>query len=78
VKLVLALDELRKARRFVEDGEKYVLKQRATIARLERQGDDALEDILFLECLEEMQERYEAHRDRLERQVLALVKPEGD
>jgi hypothetical protein len=60
---------------FVEDGESYVLKQRATIARLEHQGHDALEDILFLECLEEMQEQYEAHRDRLEQQILTLLAP---
>lgn len=76
--LVVTLDELQKARRFVEDGSRCVLEQRSIIAQLELHGHDTLEDILFLDCLEQMQERYEAHRDRLEQQVLTLVKPTTD
>ena len=76
--LVVALDELGKARRIVTDGAKYVHRQRQIVDHLECQGHDALEAILFLECLEEMQEGYVAHRDRLERQLLMLVKPEAD
>jgi hypothetical protein len=42
--------------------------------RLEREGHDTLDAILFLEYLEEVQEQYEAHQDRLEKQVLLLAK----
>ena len=43
---------------------------------LEQRGRDPLEAILFLEDLEEVQEAYVAHRDRLERQVMRLVRSE--
>jgi hypothetical protein len=45
---------------------------------LERQGYDTLDAILFLEYLEEMQAQYVAHRNRLEQQVLELVRPGDD
>ena len=45
-------------------------------AWLERQGYDTLDALVFLEYLEEMQDEYVAHRDRLERQVLCLVRPD--
>jgi hypothetical protein len=51
--------------------------QRRIVDKLERRGYDAL-DAIFLEYLEEMQEQYVAHRDRLERQVLVLVRPGED
>jgi len=54
--LVLALDELKKARRFVTDGEKCMVRQRELVDRLDRQGDDTLSVILFLGYLEEMQD----------------------
>ena len=39
------------------------------MAELEHQGRDALDDILHLKCLEQIQEGYLAHRDRLEAQL---------
>jgi hypothetical protein len=76
--LVIALSELSKARRIVVDGEECMLRQRETVDRLERQGYDTLDAILFLEYLEEMQAQYVAHRNRLEQQVLELVRPGDD
>lgn len=74
--LVIALDELSKARAIVVEGEECVAEQRAIIDTLDREGFDTLDAILFLEYLEEMQEQYVAHRDKLETQVLKLVRPE--
>jgi hypothetical protein len=74
--LVVALDELHKARRLVVDGEQCLIEHREVLERLEQEGRDTLEAIFFLEYLEEMQEQYVAHQDRLERQVLGLVKPD--
>jgi hypothetical protein len=72
--LVVALDELHKARQFVADGEKCMLVQRKVVDRLERQGHDSLGAILFLEYLEEMQDQYVAHLDRLNQQVMGILK----
>jgi hypothetical protein len=76
--LVIALRELSKARPTVVDGEKCMLRQREIVDQLERQGYDTLDAILFLEYLEEMQAQYVAHRNRLEQQVLGLVRPGDD
>ena len=76
--LVIALSELSKARRFVVDGEKCMVRQREVVDRLERGGYDTLDAILFLEYLEDMQEQYVIHRDRLEQQVMGLVRPSDD
>jgi hypothetical protein len=76
--LVIALSELSKARRIVVDGEECMVRQREIVDRLERQGYDTLDAILFLEYLEEMQAQYVAHRNRLEQQVLELVRPGDD
>jgi hypothetical protein len=45
---------------------------------VERQGRDALDAILFLEYLEEMQEQYVSHRDRLEQRLLGILKSGAD
>jgi hypothetical protein len=74
--LAETLELLVKAREYVAEGEDYLVDQREVVDRLERKGQDALDAILFLEDLEEIQEEYVAHRDRLERQVMRLVKPE--
>jgi len=74
--LVETLELLVKARQYVAEGEEYLVDQRKIVDRLERRGKDPLDAILFLEDLEEVQEEYVAHRDRLERQVMKLVKPE--
>jgi hypothetical protein len=74
--LVRALNQLHKARSFVIDGEKWLGQHRRMLDRLEREGCDTLDAILFLEYLEEVQEQYVAHQDRLEKQVMGLVKPE--
>ena len=74
--LVVTLDQLREARRFVTDGEQCMVAQRKIVEWLEHKGYDTLDAILFLEYLEEMQDEYVDHRDRLEHQVLFLVRPE--
>ena len=55
-----------------------MVRQRKIVDKLEQQGYDTLDAILFLEYLEEMQEQYVAHLNRLEQQVLDLVRPGGD
>jgi len=74
--LVQTLELLSDARRYVADGEKCLERQRKIIDRLDLQGRDNLDAILFLEYLEEMQDRYVAHRDSLEQQVMTIVRPE--
>jgi hypothetical protein len=64
------------ARRYVADREKSLAHRRKIIDRLDRQGRDNLDALLFLEYLEEMQDKYEAHRDSLEQRVIAIVGPE--
>jgi len=76
--LLMALNQLQSARRFAMDGHRCLVRQRQLVARLEREGRDATEAIRCLLCLEEMQARYETLRDRLEQQVVALVKPSED
>ena len=76
--LIVVLSELSKARRFVADGKKCMVRQRRIIDKLEQQGYDTLDAILFLEYLEGVQEQYVAHRNRLEQQVLVLVRPDED
>jgi hypothetical protein len=76
--LAETLDQLHKARRYVNDGEKCMVRQREVVVRLERRGRDPLNAIEFLEYLEEMQNNYVAYRDRLEKQVLSLVMPAAD
>jgi hypothetical protein len=46
--LVVALSELGKARRFVRDGRKCMIRQRRIVEHLERRGHDAFEAIQFL------------------------------
>ena len=74
--LVQTLELLDKAREYVDQGKEYLVDQRKIVERLERRGQDPLDAILLLEDLEEVQEEYVAHRDRLERQVMRLVRPE--
>ena len=74
--LVETLGLLVKAREYVAEGEECLMDQRNIVDRLERRGQDPLDAILFLENLEDVQEEYVTHRDRLERQVMRLVRPE--
>jgi hypothetical protein len=76
MRLVEALEQLYKAREYVIEGEKCLSEQRKIVDLLDREGGDPLDAILFLEELENMQNEYVAHRDRLEKQVLTIVKPE--
>jgi hypothetical protein len=51
------LELLSDARRYVADGEKSLAHQRKIIDRLDRQGRDDLDALLFLEYLAEMQDQ---------------------
>jgi hypothetical protein len=74
--LVETLELLSKAREYVAQGQEELIEQREIVDQLERCGHDPLEAILFLEDLEDMQDVYVAHMDRLERQVMRLVRPD--
>ena len=76
MKLVETLELLSKAREYVAQGQEELIEQREIVDQLERRGHDPLEAILFLEDLEDMQDVYVAHMDRLERQVMSLVRPD--
>jgi hypothetical protein len=76
MRLTEALGLLSQARQYVIDGEGYVSRQRAFVGRLERVGVDASDAMSYLETLEEMQDEYIAHMEKLERQVLVLVTPD--
>ena len=73
--LVETLELLVKARQYVAEGEEY-WSPTQDCRPIRTTGEDPLDAILFLEDLEEVQEEYVAHRDRLERQVMRLVRPE--
>ena len=74
--LVETLELLSKAREYVAQGQEELIEQREIVDQLERCGHDPLEATLFLEDLEDMQDVYVAHMDRLERQVMRLVRPD--
>jgi len=76
LRLTETLGLLSRARQFVIDGEGNLSKQRAVVDRLERVGVDTSDAMDYLETLEEMQAEYTAHMEKLERQVLVLVKPD--
>ena len=76
--LTEALELLGSARLYVRQGEEIVSRQRKLIDSLERFGHDPTQDIVILEQLEQMQSQYMHHRDRVEREVLRLLKPEAD
>ena len=73
--LVETLELLVKAREYVAQGEEYLVEQREIVDQLEHRGHDPLDAILFLEDLEDMQDVYVAHMDRLERKGMRLVRP---
>jgi hypothetical protein len=73
--LVETLELLVKARQYVAEGEEYLVDQRKIVDRLERRGKD-LSTPFSSSKIWKVQEEYVAHRDRLERQVMRLVKPE--
>jgi hypothetical protein len=66
------------ARLYVNEGEKIVSHQRKLIDSLGQIGCNTVQETIILEQLEEMQSQYVNHRERLERQVLRLIKPEAD
>jgi hypothetical protein len=73
--LVKTLKYLSAARQFVADGERELSSQREAIRLIEQKGEDPLQAILILGEIEEMQQVYVDHRDRLEQQVLELIRP---
>jgi hypothetical protein len=64
------------ARRFVSEGARLVRQQRAVVVALDRGGYDILDAVEHLELLEGMQAEYIDHLERLERQIMVLVRPE--
>ena len=75
-RLTETLDLLSPARQFVVDGERYLTRQKAYVDKLELRGEDTSHAEDYLETLEEMQEVYVEHMEKLERQVMVLVKPD--
>lgn len=74
MRLAEALEQLHTARRFVTQGEKDLWFQRKVVAGLEQRGRNPLKAIELLERIEEMQDEYLAHQDRVSRQVMQLLK----
>jgi hypothetical protein len=74
--LTETLGLLSTAREIVADGEKCMFEQMAIVDSLEREGYDTSDAIDYLETLEEMQANYVSHMEKLEQQVLLLVRPE--
>jgi len=75
-RLTQVLGMLPEARRFVVEGAQLVREQCAVVVALERGGHDILDAVEHLELLEGMQAEYIDHLQRLERQVVVLVRPE--
>ena len=73
--LVNTLKYLSAARRFVADGEREIASQREAVRCIEQKGEDPLQAILILGEIEEMQQVYVDHRDRLEQQLMDLLRP---
>jgi hypothetical protein len=74
MRLIEALEMLSQARRYVAEGEAFVSEQCRIVDRLEQRGRDPLQAILALELLEGMQDEYVAHQDRLNQQVMGILK----
>ena len=73
--LTETLGLLSSAREIVAEGEKYLFEQIAIIEGLKREGADTTDALDYLETLEGMQANYVSHMEKLERQVLLLVRP---
>ena len=73
--LTETLGLLSSAREIVAEGEKYLFEQMAIIEGLECEGSDTTDALDYLETLEGMQANYISHMEKLERQVLHLVRP---
>jgi hypothetical protein len=74
--LTETLGMLPEARRFVVEGARLVMQQRAVVQNLELDGYETLDALRHLELLEGMQAEYIDHLEKLERAVLILVKPD--
>jgi hypothetical protein len=73
--LVTTLKHLEEARKIVDDGERDLVAQRRLVEKLEQKGRDDFKESILLEHLEKMQERYVAHRDRLEKRLMDTLRP---
>ena len=76
MRLVETLAELSKAREYVTAGEQDMLHHRELVYRMERRGLDASEAITLLGHIEDMQEVYLSHRDRLEAHLMGIIRPD--
>ena len=78
MRLTETLRLLSQARQFVIEGERYISEQKAFVDSLDRGNEDATDAIQYLETLEGMQAQYVDHLEKLERQVMIMVRPRGD
>ena len=67
----MILERLAKAHGHVVLGEKHIARQHEIISELERDGHDSLTARDLLDTLKSMQLEHVAHRDRLEKEILA-------
>jgi len=74
--LTETLGLLTQARELVTEGERCVSEQRAIIDTLEHEGYDPTDAVDYLDVLERVQANYVSHMEKLERQVLLLVRPD--
>jgi len=68
----MILDHLALAREHVALGEKHIARQFEIIAELNRDGHDTVAARELLLQFEESQEEHVKHRDRLEKELVAL------
>jgi hypothetical protein len=72
--LVTTLNHLEDARNIVLNGYRDLVAQRKLVEKNEHKGRTAIQDLLLLEHLEEMQVRYVAHLDRLEKRLMDALR----
>jgi hypothetical protein len=73
--LITTLKHLEEARKIVADGERDLVTQRKLVNKIEQKGRDDFKEVLLLQHLEKMQDRYIAHRDRLETRLMDTLRP---
>jgi hypothetical protein len=71
-----ALERLHTARRFVAQGEKDLRYQRKLVHRLEQRGCNSLGALELLERIEDAQDEFLAHEERVSHQVMRILRIE--
>jgi hypothetical protein len=76
MRLAEALERLCVARRFVAQDEKDLRYQLKLVDRLEQRGRNSLSALELLERIQDMQDEYLAHEERVSHQVMRILRAE--